>query len=202
MTNLTLLHLIREEYYKIQPQGCDDFFEKRDKRIPCLQRLQKRFGKTYDEILIMAGVRNDIKDNEDFLRALEEFPYELCGIGPRDKVKGMVIILNDLYKKLKSELSGMFTMEEVMVISVVTVIACSQIKPICNKSALIKSIENKDNGILEEIYGVDKVKLLSKLEKLTEVQAFIVIEMVYEYQEYRFNHQEDGEEVIRKIFML
>lgn len=56
MNDKELLGLIKNEYYRINPKGCWDFFKKRDKRIPCLPTLQKRFNKTYNEILIMVGI--------------------------------------------------------------------------------------------------------------------------------------------------
>lgn len=55
-----LLKLIKEEFYRIKPQWCSDFFYNRDKRIPCLPSLQKMFdGATYNEILMLAGVQED-----------------------------------------------------------------------------------------------------------------------------------------------
>lgn len=82
MTNIELLDLIREEFYRIQPEGCFDFFRKRDRRIPCLPNLQKRFGKTYNEILLMAGVKDDDlnfvrRNNEEYLNKLKEVILKL-----------------------------------------------------------------------------------------------------------------------------
>lgn len=53
-----LLNLIKAEFYRIQPKGCWDFF-KQSKNIPCLPTLQKRFNKTYNEILILAGIPDE-----------------------------------------------------------------------------------------------------------------------------------------------
>lgn len=55
--NRELLNLIREDFYRIRPKGCNDFFKKRDKRIPCLPVLQRKFGgATYNDILQVAGI--------------------------------------------------------------------------------------------------------------------------------------------------
>lgn len=82
MNNIELLNLIREEYYKINPKECSDFFKKRDRRIPCLPILQKRFCKTYNGILIMAGVKDDDlrfvrRDKEEYLEKLREVILKL-----------------------------------------------------------------------------------------------------------------------------
>lgn len=36
-----LLDLIKENYIKIKPKTCSEFFKLRDKKIPCLPTLQK-----------------------------------------------------------------------------------------------------------------------------------------------------------------
>lgn len=55
--NKELLDLIKEDFYRIKPINCNDFFKRRDKRIPCLPALQKKFnGATYNDILQIAGV--------------------------------------------------------------------------------------------------------------------------------------------------
>ncbi len=54
-----LLDLIKENYEKIKPKTCNEFFKLRDKKIPCRQTLQKLFGMTYNEILIKAGISDE-----------------------------------------------------------------------------------------------------------------------------------------------
>jgi len=82
LTNNELLDLIRKEYYRIQPEECSVFFKKRDRRIPCLPNLQKRFGKTYNGILIMAGIKDDDlnfvrRNKEEYLNKLKEVTLRL-----------------------------------------------------------------------------------------------------------------------------
>jgi hypothetical protein len=82
VNNIELLHLIREEYYRIKPEKCFEFFEKRDRIIPCLPILKKRFGKTYNGILIMAGVKDDDlnlvrRNKEEYLNKLKEVTSKL-----------------------------------------------------------------------------------------------------------------------------
>ncbi len=77
-----LLELIKLEYERIKPKGCWDFFEKRDRRIPSLPTLQKRFNKTYNEILLMVGVpEEDLnfirRTPEQYLEKLKSVSIEL-----------------------------------------------------------------------------------------------------------------------------
>ncbi|NBI06091.1 homing endonuclease associated repeat-containing protein [Senegalia massiliensis] len=86
MSDKELLELIKEEYKRIKPKGCWDFFKKRDKRIPCLQNLQKKFNKTYNEILIMSGISDEElnyvrRDKKQYLDKLNEI-YESLGYMP------------------------------------------------------------------------------------------------------------------------
>ena len=67
-----LLKLIKEEYYRIKPRTCVEFFEKRDTRIPSLSRLRKLFNDaTYNQILRMANV--DEKDLNAVRREKQEY---------------------------------------------------------------------------------------------------------------------------------
>ena len=82
MTDLELLELIKNEYYRINPTGCWDFFKKRDRQIPCLQVLQKRFSLTFNEILMKAGISDDElnfvrRDAEQYLKKLKEIINQL-----------------------------------------------------------------------------------------------------------------------------
>ncbi|MFD3156705.1 homing endonuclease associated repeat-containing protein [Haloimpatiens sp. FM7330] len=82
MTNDELLELIKNEYYRIKPKGCWDFMKKRDKRIPCLSKLKERFGKTYNQILIMSGISDDElnfvrRNKEQYLEKLKQISMEL-----------------------------------------------------------------------------------------------------------------------------
>lgn len=77
MNDEELLNLIKNEYKRIKPNNCWEFFKQRDRRIPCLQNLQKRFKGTYNDILIMAGISDDDlncvrRDKEQYLKKLEE----------------------------------------------------------------------------------------------------------------------------------
>lgn len=84
LSNQEILDIIREEYYEIQPKGCHDFFKKRVKS-PSLPYLKKRFGMTYNEILIEAGipkeelniVREKNWDKEFFIAQLKQLANEL-----------------------------------------------------------------------------------------------------------------------------
>lgn len=55
VTDQELLNIIKSEFYRIKPKGCWDFL-KNANNVPCLQTLKKRFNRTYNEILILAGV--------------------------------------------------------------------------------------------------------------------------------------------------
>lgn len=57
--NKELLDLIREDFYRINPAGCNDFFKRRDRRIPCLPVLKKKFNNaSYNDILQYAGIED------------------------------------------------------------------------------------------------------------------------------------------------
>ena len=77
-----LLDLIKENYIKIKPKICSEFFKLRDKKIPCLPTLQKLFEMTYNEILIKAGIPDtDLnfvrRDQEQYLEKLKEITEEI-----------------------------------------------------------------------------------------------------------------------------
>lgn len=84
LSDLDLLDVIRKEYIELNPKGCWDFFKRRTKS-PSLQYLQKRFGLTFNEILIVAGVPQDklnflrgvVQDREYYLRQLTEMAEKL-----------------------------------------------------------------------------------------------------------------------------
>ena len=85
-----LLDLIKENYIKIKPKACSEFFKLRDKKIPCLPTLQKIFGMTYNQILIKAGISDDElnfvrRDKEQYLEKLKEVSEELGYIPSTNK---------------------------------------------------------------------------------------------------------------------
>ncbi|MEC1748074.1 NERD domain-containing protein [Schinkia azotoformans] len=83
-----LLAIIKEEYNAIKPKGCHDFFRRRV-NTPSRTYLRKRFGITYNELLIKAGipkeelnsVRNksldEILDKDNYLNKLQQLANEL-----------------------------------------------------------------------------------------------------------------------------
>lgn len=82
MNDQDLLCLIKDEYYRIKPTGCWDFFKKRDKKISCLQNLSKRFDMTFNEILILAGIPDEElnfvrRTPEQYLHKLKDIILEL-----------------------------------------------------------------------------------------------------------------------------
>lgn len=82
MKDKELLDLIKENYLRIKPKTCHDFFKYRDKEIPCLPTLKKLFGMTYNEILLKAGISEDDlnfvrRDKEQYLEKLKEISEKL-----------------------------------------------------------------------------------------------------------------------------
>ncbi|WP_026674099.1 homing endonuclease associated repeat-containing protein [Alkalihalobacterium bogoriense] len=84
LTDQEILDILREEYYVVQPTGCHDFF-KRKKLSPCLPYLRNRFGMSFNEILIKAGipkeelnfVRCKVKEKEYYINTLQEVAMEI-----------------------------------------------------------------------------------------------------------------------------
>ncbi len=85
MSDKELLNLIKSEYERIKPKNFFEFFEKRDRRIPCHPKLRKRFNKTYNGILLLAGVkeseikfiRSETRGQEYYLKGLKQLAEEL-----------------------------------------------------------------------------------------------------------------------------
>jgi len=84
LTDQEIFKKIYKEYYEIQPRGCLDFFKKKVES-PSLPYLQKRFGLTYNEILIEAGVpkielnfvRQKHINKSDIIKELRELANKL-----------------------------------------------------------------------------------------------------------------------------
>lgn len=73
LTEEEILETIKEEYYKIQPKECWEFFKKKE-RSPSLPYIKKRFNMTYNEILLHAGVcESDIKFISSRIRGKEYY---------------------------------------------------------------------------------------------------------------------------------
>lgn len=71
LSDAEILITMKEEYYRVSPTGCHDFFKKSN-LVPSLPYLTKRFSKTYNELLLLAGVpEQDLnfvrRDKEDYL---------------------------------------------------------------------------------------------------------------------------------------
>jgi hypothetical protein len=81
LSDVEILEIIREEYLELRATGCVDFFKRKEKS-PCLPYLNKRFGLTFNQILIKAGV-----------------PEEDLNFVRRNKQRYMEII-NNLYHEL------------------------------------------------------------------------------------------------------
>lgn len=77
LTDDEILEIIRDEYLEIEPTGCWDFF-KRKKKSPSLPYLQKRFGLTFNKILIKAGIS---EENLNFVRrSKDEYLEKIKGL--------------------------------------------------------------------------------------------------------------------------
>lgn len=81
LSDMEILQMIKEEYLEIKAIGCVDFFNRKQKS-PCLPYLNKRFGLTFNQILIKAGI-----------------PEEDLNFVRRNKQRYMEII-NNLYHEL------------------------------------------------------------------------------------------------------
>lgn len=116
MNNNELLELIKNEYERINPKNCWDFFEKRDRRIPCLPTLKKIFGTTYNGILLLAGVsesnvkfiRGETRGKEYYLNGLREVAQKLGKTPTIEEYENhgySVYVLKKYYKTYTNALS-------------------------------------------------------------------------------------------------
>jgi len=131
-------------------------------------------------------------------KALRNFPIE-NGFDYTYKAEQMVLTLNKLYKNTKVEIKGLFTINEAWLIAIcfngfLYTTSCN------DKESLIREI---NAGIYyeayDEMYGVDRDKLLKKINNLEQLESFTVIRMALEF----WNLQKinvDGEELITEIF--
>lgn len=83
MRERELLILIRQEFYRINPKGCEDFFNRRDRKIPYYVKLKQIFnGRTYNEILLLSGISDHElnfvrRDKDTYLKKIEQIIFEL-----------------------------------------------------------------------------------------------------------------------------
>lgn len=75
ITDQELLSLIKNEFYRIKPKTSWDFF-KNAYNVPCHQTLKKRFNKTYNGVLILAGIPEEElnfvrRSKEEYLEKLK-----------------------------------------------------------------------------------------------------------------------------------
>lgn len=149
--------------------------------------------------------RNDCEGGKfyrNFFKAIDEFPINQFDNDLDYKIQRMVVIVNKIYQNLKKELAGIFTLNEALLI--IAVFNGHIYTPeLSDKIVLIMEIEDSiEYSRYDELYDVDKEKLLEKLEKLTETQSFVVIGMVNEYCNFNAKHPYNHDKDIRKIFMI
>lgn len=134
----------------------------------------------------------------DLFNALDEFPIEDMDCDIEFKAKNMIIFCNMIYQQLKKGIEGIFTLNEAWLI-IATFNGYMYTPQLDDKCVLKAHIED---GIyyegLDELYEVNKDKLLEKIENLTETQSFAVIRMAIEFLYTR--HSLDQDDDVIRIF--
>lgn len=134
----------------------------------------------------------------DFFKALDEFPIEDRDCDIEFKAENMIVFANKIYQQSKKEIEGIFTLNEAWLI-IATFNGYLYTPQLDDKCVLKAHIED---GIyyegLDELYEVNKDKLLEKIENLTESQSFAVIRMAIEF--LYTCHPLDQEDDLIRIF--
>lgn len=138
--------------------------------------------------------------NRKTVEVVKKFPYDK-GNGDDEliyKIDEMCVVLDNIYIISKKELSGIFELNEAYLI-IQSFNGCLYIPKFEDKEVLRLEIEDAIfYEKLDELFEVNKDKLLQKINKLTEAQSFAVIRMVFE----ALNNEENKnfDELVKEIF--
>ncbi|WP_026673764.1 hypothetical protein [Alkalihalobacterium bogoriense] len=116
---------------------------------------------------------------DEIKHALDNFPNTQMCMGTGEKVKTMLIMLNESYKKAKAEMQNLFTYEEAVLICMTQNSYMNNLY-ISDKFQLISSVVD---AIVYEAFipeGVNLKTLIEKLERLSEFETFTVTMMAKE----------------------
>lgn len=156
-------------------------------------------GKNEKEGVCILKLRTKVGDSTDVGKALTQFPIER-GWDDTYKAEQMVLILNKFYQNSKLEIKSLFTINEAWLL-VGTFNGFLYNTANCNdKETLMREI----NAVIhfeayDEMYGVDKEKLLKKINNLGQLESFTVIRMALEFWGLK-RINVDGEELMKEIF--
>ena len=126
--------------------------------------------------------------DEPVWKHLKEFPTNFVDVDEtmlEEKVKNMIIMLNNLYKNTKTQLAKYFTINEAAMI-----VECAgeyTLVPTMRVSSYKELLLNQVKRGIEKYnshqkYQVDEDILINKLKQLTEFECFTVIKMADEWE--------------------
>ena len=145
---------------------------------------------------VKMGVRESTMD------LTEQFPFEKRGIAKGYKIDEMLVMVGKIYQTTKAEISGLFELNEAyLIVQAFTGFAYTaemEDKPVLLSN--VNSVIFYDG--LDDMFSVDRDKLLEKLQKLTEAQCFAIIRMTFEiiYSEKNRSKDIDLEELVKGVF--
>lgn len=134
------------------------------------------------------------------VEVVKKFPYDK-GNGDDEliyEIDEMCVVLDNIYRITKKELSGIFELNEAYLI-IQSFNGCLYIPKFEDKEVLRLEIEDAIfYEKLDELFEVNKDKLLKKIDKLTEAQSFAVIRMAFE----ALNNEENKnfDELVKETF--
>lgn len=130
------------------------------------------------------------------------FPFEKQYINLSVKIDEMVVMLDKIYKAIKSEVFGKFDLNEAYVI-INSFHGYLYTPNVENKVVLLSNVKGAIfyQG-LDELFDINEDKLLKKLENLTEAQSFTVIRMAFEviYDRSNMGWNNNIEELLKETF--
>lgn len=120
--------------------------------------------------------------------------------------KRKLLFINEQYKAAKLELKGLFTTQEAwMIVIKLNTVQISSEQEQSEKSILIKNIQEEiHNSSDGKLYDINGNLLLSKLNRLSEFQAYTVLRMTSEFlnKYLDVDHDQNSEDLLNEIFMV
>lgn len=153
----------------------------------------------------MVKISKSFRLEKNILEIVDSFNTNTSGADATEKLSSMVTTLNSMIKYTKSELANYFTYDEALLIISAfngTLYSPNTVNP---KAVLIGNVQ--DSIVLENydiIYNVDKTALLNKLDRLTQFQSYVVLQMAFDFWSLPDSKRQgtDMIETIKDIFII
>jgi hypothetical protein len=145
----------------------------------------------------------DNMDFKSFIGEVAEYAFDKTYCEFESYVERIKIFKNEEYRRHKTEMLGIFTLNEA-----VAIISLFQSYPSMtplnnNKDVLIWEVEDGITyDFLVERFDINKDRILEKLKKLTEEQSATVIVMAIEFWISTYETTCNENDVIKEIFMV